>query len=115
MNDLRERLKDADPVVTEAPFSDADARRMRRVVLAAKADTPRPPVWSRAMWAAGAIAIVVVAIGTNRWLEPRHVQQPVIPALQSISNDARESRRQVQFIAPGGTRVIWVFNADFKP
>jgi hypothetical protein len=25
------------------------------------------------------------------------------------------ARRQLQLIAPGGTRVIWVFNDEFKP
>ena len=114
MNDVRDRLRDADPVATDTALSNEDVVQMRRVVMAAAARHPMSQVWARARWAAAAVAVVVIAIVVNRWLEPREMR-PAFPADQSDPNDANASRRQMQFITPGGTRVIWVFNDEFKP
>ncbi|HEY1306973.1 MAG TPA: hypothetical protein VGF24_25640 [Vicinamibacterales bacterium] len=114
MNDVRDRLKDADPVAMDAALCDDDVQRMRRVVMAAAARQPMSQAWARARWTAGVVVIVAIAISLNRWFEPRESPRTP-PADHSISNDASESRRQMQFIAPGGTRVIWVFNDEFKP
>ena len=35
-------------------------------------------------------------------------------AVSTVAEPAPGERRQVQLIAPGGTRVIWIFNADFE-
>ena len=112
MNDVRDRLKDA--VAVDAALSDDDAQRMRRVVMAAAAEQPVSQAWARAKWAAGGLAIVAIAIGVNSWLEPRGVR-PAIPSNPPVVNGASASRRQMQFTTPGGTRVIWVFNEEFKP
>ena len=136
MNDLRNWLKDGDPVVSESPLSDVDVERMRRAILtAAESPVPSRPLWARTPWAAASVVVAVtIAIGTSRWFGPiAHIDRPrsagtAVPALPVESHrgagtsvptvprvDTTEGRRQVHFLAPGGTRVIWVFNADFKP
>ena len=114
MNELRDRLKRADPVAHESPPSPADVRRMRVTVLSAVEESQ--PRWHRTAWALAAIAGVSVIVGIDRWSEPT----------QSPSDEQRATRmdvemaqttspRQMQFQTPGGTRVIWVFNPDFQP
>jgi hypothetical protein len=111
---LAERLKDGDPVVDEGAISDVDAQRMRRTIVdAASEQRIVHPIGSRASWAAITLAVAAIAIfAVNRWREPR-IDAPVVPT-SDVSQPA-QSRRQLQFVAPGGTRVIWIFNADFKP
>ena len=116
MNDLRDRLQDADPVAREAPPDEHDTQQMRRAIVAA-ADAPRPASagWRRTSWATASVVVAItVAIGISRWFEPRDVP-PVSTVSDAPAGKAAESHRQLQFIAPGGTRVIWVFNEDFKP
>jgi hypothetical protein len=114
MNDLRERLKDADPVVDEGALSDIDAQRMRRAIVKATSEEPiAHPIGSKASWTAVTCAVAATAIfAVNRWREPR-VDAPVVPTPEA--SQPAESRRQLQFVAPRGTRVIWIFNPDFKP
>jgi hypothetical protein len=113
MNDLRERLKSADPAVDDG-LSDVDAQRMRRAIVNAAGEPPigHPIEW-RPSWTAVTLAIAATAIfAVTRSREPR-VDGPVAPT-SGVSQPV-DSRRQLQFIAPGGTRVIWIFNPDFKP
>jgi hypothetical protein len=116
MNDLRDRLQDADPVAREAPLAEHDAQQMRRaIVTAADAHGSSSVSWRRTSWATASVVIAIsVAIGISRWREPREVT-PVNTVREVPASRARESRRQLQLITPGGTRVIWVFNEDFKP
>ena len=115
MNDLHERLKAADPAVDEGPLSDADAQRMRRTILMAVAEptSARAIAW-KTSWAALTLVVAVSAVfGIVRSREPR-VDAPVA-VTHEPSRATSEPPRQVHFVAPGGTRVIWIFNADFKP
>src|SRR5262245_48369079 len=116
MNDLRDRLKNADPVATEAPLPEQDAHQMRRaIVAAAEAQASSPAGWRTTSWAAATVLVAVtIAIGMSGWFE-REEQQAVRPAVGPAPDAPGEPPRQVQFVAPGGTRVIWVFNANFKP
>jgi len=111
---MKERLKDADPFAEEGPLSDVDAQRMRQTIVDAASERGiAHPIGSRASWAAITLAVAATAVfAVNRWREPR-VDAPVVP--RSDVSQAPESRRQLQFVAPGGTRVIWIFNPDFKP
>jgi hypothetical protein len=115
MNDLRERLKSADPAVGEGPLSDVEAQRMRRaIVAAAREQTSSRAIAWKTSWAALTVVVAASAVfAIARWREPR-VTAPVAPTSDAVPM-TRESTRQLQFVAPGGTRVIWVFNADFKP
>jgi hypothetical protein len=115
MNDVRDWLKDADPVANEPPLSDADVQRMRRAVVTASEPSPSFADWARGSWAAATVAIaLMIAVGMNRWITPAsnvEINRDVAPAVASDN----VTRRQMQLIAPGGTRVIWVFNDEFKP
>jgi hypothetical protein len=112
---LAERLKNADPVVDEGALSDLDAQRLRNIVVAT-AREPRAPAsigW-KASWAAITLVIAATAVfGVNRWRDP--ISHVPAAATQQAARTTSEPRRQVHFVAPGGTRVIWIFNPDFKP
>jgi len=118
---LAERLKSADPVVDEGPLSDVAAQRMRRAVVNATGEPTFPHaigwmvLWRRrASWAAITLVVAATAVfGVNRWRDPR-ADAPVT-ATHEPSGVTSEPRRQVHFVAPGGTHVIWIFNPDFKP
>jgi hypothetical protein len=111
MNDL----KDADPFAEEGPLSDLDAERMRRAIVAAARERPiADPIGWKASWAAVTLAVAATTVfAVNHWREPN--AGPIAAPTTAASRATTESRRQLQFVAPGGTRVIWVFNADFKP
>jgi hypothetical protein len=118
MKDLRDWLQEADPAVTEPPLSDADVQRMRRVVVAA-GDSPRPSFgeWTRGAWAVATIVVAVtIAVSISRW-DTRSEGDRGVNAGAALAVDAPApvARRQVQLITPGGTRVIWIFNEDFRP
>jgi hypothetical protein len=117
MNELRDQLTAGDPVADEPPLSHEDVQRMRRAI--AGGESPRPSFGdlARGSWAAATVVIAVtIAIGMSRWSSPASdvSRAPVTEPWPSVTQEAG-ARRQVQLIAPGGTRVIWIFNADFKP
>lgn len=116
MNELRDWLKDADPVVNEPQLPDADAQRMRRLIVAAGESRRSSFVeWTRGSWAAATVVIAVtIALSVSRWMRPAEDGIRDTAAVPGIAPEA-VTRRQVQLTTPGGTRVIWVFNAEFKP
>jgi hypothetical protein len=118
MNDVRDWLKDADPVVNEPPLSDADVQRMRRAI-ATSGESRESSFsdWARGSWAAATVVIALtIAVGMNRWLgSDRDAPDVNTDAVSTVGPPEAGARRQVQLIAPGGTRVIWIFNADFQP
>src|SRR5688572_21135505 len=119
MNDVRDWLKDGDPVVNELPLSDADLLRMRRaIVTAGESRESSFSDWARGSWAAATVAIaLLIAVGMSRWTRPAEEAARSVTPGSAATSAAPETvtRRQVQLIAPGGTRVIWIFNADFNP
>jgi hypothetical protein len=112
MSSLQEQLKDADPVAHEPPLSNELVQQMRQAVLtSARAVRSRRVTTHKAGWAvAGVAAVVALAVGVNRWSDTRSAAVGPVP-----TDGTTETTRQVQFATPGGTRVIWVFNADFEP
>jgi hypothetical protein len=112
---LAERLENADPAVDEGPLSDAEVQRMRRaIVYAGRERTSRGAIAWKTSWAALTLVVAGSAVfGIARWREPR-ADAPVV-ATHGPARVTSEPRRQVHFVAPGGTRVIWIFNPDFKP
>src|SRR5262245_6373782 len=115
MNDVRDWLKDGDPVANEPPLSDDDVQRMRRAMNTASDSSYSFADWARGGWAAATVAIALtIAVGMSRWITPTSDVQnsrEVTPTSPLESG----TRRQMQLIAPGGTRVIWIFNDEFKP
>jgi hypothetical protein len=119
MKDLRDWLNEADPVANEPPLSDTDVQRMRQAIVAAADESHQWSFadWARGSWAAATVAIALtIAVGMSRWMTPTEHVHGVNADVASAANAPEPgTRRQVQLIAPGGTRVIWIFNADFNP
>jgi hypothetical protein len=111
MKNFQELLKDADPLRNEPLLSDSDVQRMRRVVMTTDLVAASPSYgWRPIRWAvlAGAIAVVVL-VGVQLW--PTRPQE--IVADTTGPAEQPPSRRQVQFVTAGGTRIVWVFNSEF--
>jgi hypothetical protein len=118
MKELRDWLKDGDPVANEPPLSEADVQRMRRAI----ADAGESPAssfsdWARGSWATATVVVALtIAVGMTRWFTPLpNVRNGDAGATSTSEPSQPAARRQVQMIAPGGTRVIWIFNPDFQP
>jgi hypothetical protein len=118
MKELRDWLNAGDPVANEPPLSDADAQRMRRAIVGA--GESRQPVfgdWARGTWAAATVVVALtIAVGMSRWARPSaDISRANADSAPTVAAPEPGARRQMQLIAPGGTRVIWIFNADFQP
>jgi hypothetical protein len=117
MTDFHDWLKEGDPIASEPPLSDADVQRMRQVVVAAS-DERRPffADLARASWAAATVMVALtIAAGVQQWFTPQsETRSADVRTASTVAAPAPGARRQVQLIAPGGTRVIWIFNADFQ-
>ena len=117
MKELRDWLKDGDPVASDPGPSDADLQRMRRAIVAAVESHDSPFAdWARGSWAAATVVVgITIAIGMSRWME--HPSN--IPGTHQSATSADRveiaAPRQMQLIAPRGTRVIWIFNDEFNP
>lgn len=108
MKDLTQQLLDGDPLARESGLSALDAQSIRQRILVEARTAPAETVswWPRSLAVAGALAVcLLLAIGIGIRLnvnESRVVQ----PAAQS------QTTRQLQFAAPGGTRIIWTFHQE---
>jgi hypothetical protein len=118
MKELRDWLKEGDPFAAEPSLCDVDVQRMRQAVVSAgESQQSSFADWARGSWATATVVIALtIAVSMSGWLKPvgqvRSLHTGVAPTLAPPEPVAR---RQVQMIAPGGTRVIWIFNADFQP
>jgi hypothetical protein len=120
MNELRDWLKDGDPIAHEPPLSPADVGQMRRAIVAAEASNRSSLAdWARGSWAVATIVVALtIAVSMSRWVTPWSYVGDAdanVDAAPTVALPEPRARRQVQLIAPGGTRVIWIFNDDFKP
>jgi hypothetical protein len=118
MNDVRDWLRAGDPVASEPPLSDADVQRIRQTIAAAGESQRTSFVdWARGSWAAATVVVALtIAVGMNRWFRSSpDVGNTRVDAAPTAAPREPGARRQVQLIAPGGTRIIWIFNDDFKP
>ena len=118
MKELRDWLKDGDPVANEPLLSDADVQRMRRAVVSAGETRPSFFAdWARGAWAAATVVVALtIAVSVSRWqASSQNGRQANVDVPPTVAAPEIGARRQVQLIAPGGTRVIWIFNADFQP
>ena len=110
MKDLKAQLLDGDPIAREGKLDAVDARMIRQRILveATTRPVPAPSWWPRPLAVAAALAAcLLLAITIGGRLD---------------SNDARVApsapkatpARQMQFAAPGGTRIIWTFHQEFE-
>lgn len=122
MNNWKSRLREAD-AAADASLPSDDAARMRQAVIAAArtAAAPRAPAWSRAFVVA-ATALVVTCASMLAALQRTTLSMPMalveLPGLPDApaltAQSAFVERQQLHFETPGGTRIIWVFNAEFE-
>ena len=112
--DIRAALHAVDPLRSEGPLSASDVERMRHTVLnAGGAASSAAWFWPRTVAAAALVAMLVIA-GALANRDSR--TQPVGPAdaIKGGVPEDPEERRQLQFETPGGTRIIWTIDPEFK-
>lgn len=113
MKSLRILLREGDPVEREPALTPDDVERMRRTVLAS-AVSARPRDWTMRVALAAALSLLV---GVGAWLGHATTRQRTVPQLPAGPDRTAaaqgDSKRQVQFATPGGTRIIWVFDSNF--
>ena len=112
MRDWIAALREGDPAAAERLTKD-DADAMRRLIVAtAREERPHAVWWPRALAFASVVALMVVASAVGaRQLADR--EQVAAPGAAGAALESGE-RRQLQFSTPGGTRIIWVFNSEFR-
>ena len=117
MTDWRTHLREAfgntaDGNTDEDKLSDDAALAMRRLVVAAvTADAEVPFSWRNPL-AVGGVLALMVASGVVAGVRMRvPVDEPGVPMTRAP--DAGE-RRQVQFSTPGGTRIVWTIDPEFR-
>ncbi len=125
MTDWRSAMRDAAHREEQDCLAGDQAEAMRRVVLAAVADETAggaPVLWMRrpVFVAAMIVAIVSIGLGTGIHLDLSNRSEMSMsgqasdPAQLHPADAARAAtpNRQLQFLTPGGTRIIWVFSQD---
>ncbi len=121
MTDWRTALRDADARDENDRLSPDEAESMRRAMLAAASARVSEPArwsWARPMFvAATLVAMIAVGIVVGRRVDPP-AQETTTTVPGQLNADARGAEasvpnRQLQFLTPGGTRIIWVFNSEF--
>jgi hypothetical protein len=113
MTDLLDRLRDADPLLTEPAPPPEDVAAMRRRVLDAARESRRPILeWRRTLAIAAAVALMAAAgVDVARRVPPSdHIAAPV----SRPAPVADATRTQVHFSTPGGTRIVWTIDPAFQ-
>jgi hypothetical protein len=116
MNDVGKWLRDADPLAphhVEANLTPEQAQAMRRAMIAALGERRTVAAfWPQPLAVAATIALTLasgIVVG-------RHLPERRDASLDTIAQRGGAPQlRQLQFATAGGTRVIWVFNSEFKP
>ena len=117
---LKQHLIAGDPVTREPELDAFHAQAMRQRVLLEAATQPAvaPALWwLRPIAVAGALAaglVVAIVVGmrlNTGDVSPASVGQYVERPFQGRGQ--LQPPRQMQFAAPGGTRIIWTFHQEF--
>jgi len=123
MKDVGQWLRDADPLGPERDdrdepgLSPADAQAIRRAMVTALDARPTAPLsWPHPLAIAATVALTLAAgVIVGRRLPPPRDARDVPAMAHAVGAPIDGELRQLQFATPGGTRVIWVFNPDFRP
>jgi hypothetical protein len=111
--DLRSVLERGDPLRGESGLSEADVARMRQAVVSARFNRdPAPKFWPRAV-AVAAVLLLLAVVGTIAGLRRPEGIPPAAEKAVAIP-EATGDRLQLQFATPGGTRIIWTLDPEFK-
>lgn len=108
MNHLKQQLLAGDPLAREAELAAADVLRIWQTVLLEARSQPVTTQngWLGTLLVAGTVAaclLLAVAIGMRLDVGGRPVAPHPVAATPA---------RQMQFAAPGGTRIIWTFHQE---
>ena len=114
MTDLRDRLREADPLLTDPGLAAADVTAMRRRVLDAVPDRPAVVTdWRRTLAIAAAVALMAGA-GIDTARRTARVARVVPAPVASAPPAVAPTRTQLHFSTPGGTRIIWTIDPAFQ-
>jgi hypothetical protein len=120
MTDLTTLLRDADPLREDEGLSPADAQAIRRRMLAAvQPSSLAIPAWQRPLAVTAVVALmVVIGVATGRRMTDEEQIPASSPQTASMvpagGSSAGSEMRQLQFATPGGTRIIWIFDQNFR-
>lgn len=105
MKTWREKLQENDPGAQRMDV-DAAARMRDVVVRTAMAAAPSAAAWPMrfALAAFACLVLMLSVFGTQRRIDL---------APERVGPVAATERRQIQFVTPGGTRIIWEINPSF--
>ncbi len=112
MNDIRNLLRETDPVAREPRPSPETLTEMRRAVLAVARMTPATPVWGRQLTLAASLTVMVLAAVVAASRVPSAPSGP--DASSSVPTAVSGQGTQVQFSTPGGTRIVWTLDPGFQ-
>jgi hypothetical protein len=118
MTHWTERLRDADEALARE-LSAEETQRLKRTVLAAASAGAQTRRWSlpfaltAGSLTAAAAALVLTTVMASTDAQPGGAVDAAAAAGEPVATtDA--GPRQLHFSTPGGTRIIWVFDADFE-
>ncbi len=111
MNAVRARLRAGDPLHEEPELSPEDVEglrdRLRQITLPV-----RRPLWTaQRMWIALA-CVASLGLWLHPWVTQRWTSAWPSPSVNGLGDPTLvdTGRRQLQFVTPGGTQVIWVMD-----
>lgn len=115
MTDLRRQLRDAlgEEEYDRLPVDEAAAIRRLIVASVSTATQPRRPLpWLQPLAvAATLVAMIAAGIAIGQRLDRAGIRAISDTNGRSSAREP-EGGRQLHFSTPGGTRIIWIFNAD---
>ena len=121
MSHWKDRLLEADRALT-SDLSPEETQRLRRTVVAEAASAARsgrrwslPFVLAAGSLTAAAAALVLSTITALPGATAPPAGDLVVGGeIAPGAPEAGGGRQQLQFATPGGTRIIWVFDAEFE-
>ena len=114
MTDLKALLRTGDPLQASGEaegLSSIQAAAMRRQIV----NVLRHPEVARTPWqqplAVAAMLALTIAAGV---VAGQRLTAPGRAAVGAVAVTPAQAPRQFQFVTPGGTRIIWVFDPEFQ-
>ena len=120
MTTWKARLRDADAALARE-LSPEESQRLRRSVVAAASAGAQARRWSLpfaltagSLVAASAALVLTAALTSPAAQTSAGTRVDAGHELTVEGSPAETGPRQLHFSTPGGTRIIWVFDADFE-
>jgi hypothetical protein len=113
VNEIREWLRANDPLRDDSGLSEQHVFNIRRRLLQEAAQPATRASWDWRRPAIGVFALAaLVAFGVVSMQEPPSVPEPGVPQGSAVA--PIPEKRQLHFLAPGGTRIIWTVNDNLN-